>query len=372
MKDRVKNVFKGQLFTSLIYLLLGACLVLFPGESVNIICKVIFGVVLMLAGLYHIWIYMSEDESSTIFNLFTGAILLVLGVFFFQNPQIVKMILPSLLAALLLVDSIWTLRAGLRLKRYNRNEWQFFVIVSLIFVTLGIVLFINPFVDMKYTILYAGVSFILDAVLDFVSMILAFKGNRAIERGEFSTEKKEKNELTEVNQKERKRLFDLFKRRDAEIVVSKDTDTKVAAEIMPEISDVKSQESDALLVSMDSKVKKKKFEKNLFGRFRKVKKNEERKTNAQENSVEIDGKSNYEQYKEDLEEDSETAQKILDLKEEPDKVQEVFELKEEPDKVQDIFKLEEEPDKIQAILGYKDEKEYIQDLLRIDDNVLED
>ena len=210
MKEHVKNVFRGQLLTSLIYLALGICLVMFPDESVNIICKVIFGIVLMLAGLYHIWTYMSEDSGSTIFNLFTGAILLVLGVFFFKNPQIVELILPSLLAALLLVDSIWTLKTGLRLKKHERNEWQFLVIVSLVFVTLGIVLFMNPFTNMNYTVLFAGWSFIGDAVLDFVSMILAVKGNKAIEKGEISVRKVlevdiEANKISKEERKERKK-----------------------------------------------------------------------------------------------------------------------------------------------------------------------
>ena len=82
LKERIKNGFRGQLITSLIYLALGIWLVMFPEDSVNIISKVVFGVVLMLIGLYHIWFYMSEDEGANVFNLFTGVIFYLLSGFF--------------------------------------------------------------------------------------------------------------------------------------------------------------------------------------------------------------------------------------------------------------------------------------------------
>ncbi len=195
MKEYIKKIFKGQLFTTIVYLALGIWLVMFPMPAVNIICKVIFGIVLMLVGLYHIWLYLSEAGGTSIFNLFTGAILLVLGVFFFQNPNIVEQILPSLLAALLLVDSIWTLRTGLKLKQHDRGEWKFFVVVSLIFVTLGIVLFMNPFTTLERTIWFAGWSFISDAVLDVFSIFLSIIGSHAIEKGKNKIEIKAEENL---------------------------------------------------------------------------------------------------------------------------------------------------------------------------------
>lgn len=199
MKEYIKNIFKGQLFTTIIYLALGIWLVMFPMPAVNIICKVIFGIVLMLVGLYHIWLYLSEAGGTSIFNLFTGAIMLVLGVFFFQNPNIVEQILPSLLAALLLVDSIWTLRTGLKLKQHDRGEWKFFVVVSLVFVTLGIVLFMNPFKTLERTILFAGWSFISDAVLDIFSIFLSIIGSHAIEKAKNKIEIKAEEENLEIS-----------------------------------------------------------------------------------------------------------------------------------------------------------------------------
>ena len=49
---------------------LGACLVFMPVSTVNVICKFVFGILLILVGLYHILIYVAEKLNSTIFDLF--------------------------------------------------------------------------------------------------------------------------------------------------------------------------------------------------------------------------------------------------------------------------------------------------------------
>ena len=61
---------KGQIVTSIIYIALGACLVFMPVSTVNVICKFVFGILLILVGLYHILIYVAEKLNSTIFDCF--------------------------------------------------------------------------------------------------------------------------------------------------------------------------------------------------------------------------------------------------------------------------------------------------------------
>lgn len=78
-----------------------------PVETVNVLCKVVFGLVLVGAGLYHIVIYVLEKENATILDLFSGVIVLVIGAFLFMNPQVVVKLLTLMLGAFILVDSIW-------------------------------------------------------------------------------------------------------------------------------------------------------------------------------------------------------------------------------------------------------------------------
>ena len=86
MWEKINNFLKGQIVTSIIYIALGACLAFMPVNTINVICKFIFGILLILVGFYHILIYILEKLNSTILDLFSGGVLMVIGIFLFMNP----------------------------------------------------------------------------------------------------------------------------------------------------------------------------------------------------------------------------------------------------------------------------------------------
>lgn len=182
MWEKINNFLKGQIVTSIIYIALGACLVFMPVSTVNVICKFIFGILLILVGLYHILIYVAEKLNSTIFDLFSGGVLMVLGIFLFMNPQIVVKLLPILLGTFILVDSIWTLKGSLKLKKRGAGSWKFLFIGSIIFIALGISLVVNPFTMVKYTVIFAGWIFLCNGVIDLIYLILLKKGLKELKQ----------------------------------------------------------------------------------------------------------------------------------------------------------------------------------------------
>ena len=60
MWEKINNFLKGQIVTSIIYIALGACLAFMPVNTINVICKFVFGILLILVGFYHILIYILE------------------------------------------------------------------------------------------------------------------------------------------------------------------------------------------------------------------------------------------------------------------------------------------------------------------------
>ena len=182
MWEKINNFLKGQIVTSIIYIALGACLVFMPVSTVNVICKFVFGILLILVGLYHILIYVAEKLNSTIFDLFSGGVLKVLGIFLFMNPQIVVKLLPILLGTFILVDSIWSLKGSLKLKKRGAGSWKFLLLGSIIFIALGISLVVNPFTMVKYTVIFAGWIFLCNGVIDMIYLILLRKGLKEIKQ----------------------------------------------------------------------------------------------------------------------------------------------------------------------------------------------
>ena len=196
MGKKIAGILRGELISSGFYVLLGLCLVLMPAQTVNIICKVVFGIVLAAAGLYHLSIYIRGKDSATILDLFTGVIVLVLGGFLFFNPVIVVKLLPLLLGAFVLVDSIWKLKGSFQLRKRKRAEWQVFLFVSLIFIVLGGIMMANPFVKTKTTILFDGWVLMVNGVADFIFYFLLKRGLKA------SAEKQEEKREEEISEAE--------------------------------------------------------------------------------------------------------------------------------------------------------------------------
>lgn len=171
MGKKISKLLKGQTSASVFYILFGLCLVLMPVGTVNLLCKVIFGLVMIFAGLYRIYVYAGEKENTTLLDLFSGVIVLVIGGFLFANPQIVVKLLPTMLGAFVVVDSIWMLRGCRRLKKRRQVQWKIFLGVSLLFIILGIVTAVYPFDEVKDMVLFAGYVFLANGLLDVIFYI---------------------------------------------------------------------------------------------------------------------------------------------------------------------------------------------------------
>lgn len=176
MGQKIIGFLRGQIFTSIIYILLGAALAFAPVESINIICKIVFGIMLAAAGIVHIILYVLERPTTTVFDLFSGVILVVFGVFLFQNSQIIVKVLPVLLGGFVLGDCVWTLRGAFRLKKANDGAWSWLLFGTIVFVALGIVMIINPFTVITHMLIFCGAVLLANGVLDLILQLVLYRG----------------------------------------------------------------------------------------------------------------------------------------------------------------------------------------------------
>lgn len=182
MREKIKGILRGPLISSVFYIALGTLLALLPVESVNIICKVVFGIIMILAGVYHTLLHLLESRNATMLDLFSGVILIVFGSFLFTNPLIVVKLLPVLLGSFILADSLWTLRGAIRLKKRKRGSWKILLLGSILFIALAAVLIINPFTVVKQTIIFAGCVLVANGVADLIFFGMIFFGIRKAEK----------------------------------------------------------------------------------------------------------------------------------------------------------------------------------------------
>ena len=168
MKEKFSGFLKGEICAAIVLILLGVCLTFIPVQTVGVICKIIFGILMMTTGLYLIVNYLNEKKETTVLELFAGTITVILGGFLLKHPQIVITILPLLLGALVIVDSFWIVRAGLRLRKAEDEIANRFLIIGAVFMVLGLFIMLNLFKKFSATLLFSGIVLIADGIMDII------------------------------------------------------------------------------------------------------------------------------------------------------------------------------------------------------------
>ena len=172
MEKTVSKILKSEITTTVFYLLVGLCLVVVPVQTTNVICKIIFGLILIGAGVYRVVAYIMERETITVADLFSGVIILVMGTFLFTNPQIVVKLLPRMLGALMIVDGAWRIKGAMRMNERDMQFWKALMIISIILMILGIVILVNPFSKVRTGLLFTGISYLVNGVFDIFALLL--------------------------------------------------------------------------------------------------------------------------------------------------------------------------------------------------------
>lgn len=180
MGEKINNILKGEIISSVFYILLGLCLILIPTQTVDVICKVVFGLILIGVGIYHIYIYIRGKATATIMDLLSGVVVFVLGVFLFMTPSIVIKLLPWMLSAFVLVDSLWKFKGAFLLKKGGHGAWSVLLIGSLVFIALGIVMLFGRFPKIMTLLIFSGWVLVCNGAADIVFFIIMKLGLRKI------------------------------------------------------------------------------------------------------------------------------------------------------------------------------------------------
>lgn len=181
MSSWVKKVFRSQAASSVLYLILGICLVALPEQSLKVICMIVGGI-LAVMGIVHVTVYIRNKEQGFLLDLISGVLQLVVGGFLLLHPQVIIKILPILLGGVVLVDSIWTFRVCLEMRRLNFVRWNVLLGITLVFIVLGIVMIINPFETAKMMIIFSGVVYIFNGLMDIFFLLFLKNKERILSK----------------------------------------------------------------------------------------------------------------------------------------------------------------------------------------------
>src|ERR1700746_2870332 len=120
------------LIVGIVTLILGLIVAFHPSASLNVIA-VLIGVLMVIAGLFHLVRMFSSGESHRVWLGISGLLLIVLGVILIRHLDLTVPFMGLIIGIAWIVQGLSVLAAGFSLPAgEGRGWWIFFGIVSLI------------------------------------------------------------------------------------------------------------------------------------------------------------------------------------------------------------------------------------------------
>jgi uncharacterized membrane protein HdeD (DUF308 family) len=155
---------KAMLITSVVYLVIGLILVIWPDTARQIIIYAIGAAALLYGGFRIVDFFVRKEHlSGTIqIGVALGIGCLLLGLFLIFKVDLILTLLAAIIGVAVIVDSVLRLQIALNLRHIGARYWVLLLVTALVTLGFGILLLFNPFTAVKVATVIAGVLLLVD------------------------------------------------------------------------------------------------------------------------------------------------------------------------------------------------------------------
>ena len=170
--ETLKKFRTSSYAVSIVYIIVGLIMLLNPNfisDAVNYI----IGILVIIYGIiYSISLYQKKDtEIYGKFDFLAGIICISFGLFLILNPDILVSLIPFCAGVIIFMDAIRFIVNSIKLKKLDYKSWIVNLIIGLIFLTFAIYIIVNAKNISYLLIRFIGGFLIVDAILDFFTII---------------------------------------------------------------------------------------------------------------------------------------------------------------------------------------------------------
>ena len=122
---------------------------------------------LLSYGVMHAMTYFKQETAASgQYDLVKGIIGIAAGVILLVKPGILSGILFTILAIIIILDSVAKFQDALDLKKLNYQNWWIMMLLAVIMAVMGLIVLFNPFRTASMLVSFVGVVLILNAAVD--------------------------------------------------------------------------------------------------------------------------------------------------------------------------------------------------------------
>ena len=170
---------KNAILMSILLCIIAILLIINPLKSLTVITTLL-GAILIGLGIIQIISYAKTDKEFKAFSfrLILGLITLVIGLIFVFNPTSIYNFIITIAGVWIIIESIIRLQVTISYKNKNTN---YGIIMAIITLVLGIVMLINPFAAIEAVGMVAGISLLVNEILNIAGLLTVIKNNKVVE-----------------------------------------------------------------------------------------------------------------------------------------------------------------------------------------------
>ncbi len=164
--------------SAVLSIILGLLLVLFPGVTLDVLCYVLGGL-LVVYGVYGVITSFAGDPDGSVFyrrDIFMGALSLAAGLFLILKAELVMVLIPYVIGMAVGVSGLMEFQRAFGYKKLGLRDWWLLLIMALLTLGLAVLLFINPFASLMATVIMIGCAMMYEGVMNLV--IVLYIGKR--------------------------------------------------------------------------------------------------------------------------------------------------------------------------------------------------
>ena len=141
---------------------LGVVLIVWPGETIDIVCKVLAAGLIILGGV-ELFSYIT-NRNGYMFTGILGLIVLIIGVWIFLKPSSIVSLVPIVIGVILAVHGVQDVKMALESKNGGYDRWWIMLIIAIISIAFGVLCIVNAFGMVKLAMQCVGAAMIYDGI----------------------------------------------------------------------------------------------------------------------------------------------------------------------------------------------------------------
>lgn len=173
---RIQTAKIGYILISLMLCALGVVLIVCPGVSAGLLCK-ISGVIMVLFGAIKIIGYFSKDLYRLAFqyDLASGILIMAIGVIMIARANVMVSIICIIFGIYVLADALLKVQIAIDAKAFGISKWWLILAVAILTGVAGFLLVLRPSESAQILMVLLGLSLISEGLLNLITILTAVK-----------------------------------------------------------------------------------------------------------------------------------------------------------------------------------------------------